>query len=159
MLDKSKHYVVLGFPKCGQHTILEALKKEDISRGSYEIAWQKNAVEMYEGHSKGAIPIFIKRNIYDFLLSGYNYWGYAGVIPFKDFLEIQGNDEAKFGELNPIKRADFTKWITPFDKHNPIVFNVDDFTLHEFKTDRIKKSLSSEDYTLIDKKWRDYCIG
>ncbi len=129
-------YILLGFPKCGQHSIIKLFERRGDEIKSREICWQRDALQIYEKQYLDYTPVFVRRNIDDFLKSGYNNWGYAAKgILWKDYLMIQGYDESKFGEQNPIARAQFGNWIWPFMKYNPLIFQIEDIREHENRTE------------------------
>jgi hypothetical protein len=131
--------ILLGFPKCGQHTLLKDYK-DIISR---EICWQEDALETYEKNYLKYRPVFIMRNVYDFLLSGYNYWD-LDVKDFDEFLEYKPKtwNPNYFGIQNPIERCDWLRWMLPFKKYNPIIHDIADYEIHEHKTNKKKQSLT-----------------
>lgn len=152
-------YLLIGFPKCGQNSILKHYRDEGLDMHSYEMCWRTNARQHYDSHFAGMKPVFVKRNVFDFLLSGYNYWGYAEQgMPFKDFLYMKGYDEAKFGEQNPIIRSDFNRWIRPFDDLSPIIHDISNFKERENITNKIKTDLSKEDILDICTAVRKYAM-
>lgn len=153
-------YDLIGFPKCGQHSIIKLLEQEGevLSR---ETCWLNTTLSIYEKQYKNYKPVFVIRNVYDFLLSGYNNWdNYPDFLSFQEFLvyDLKGYDSHCFGVQNPIKRADFRKWIKPFTKYDPIIINVDKSTIHEFKTENKKlDKLTEEDREEVRKQMKEIC--
>ena len=70
-------YILLGFPKCGQHSIIKMFEHRGDEIKSREICWQRDALEIYEKNYLDYQPVFIVRDVFDFLKSGYKNWGYA----------------------------------------------------------------------------------
>ena len=157
-------YILFGFPKCGQHSIIKKYKDEGQDIHSYEGCWRSNAVEFYEDHwgKNGFTPVFVKRNVFDFLLSGYNYWpeGAASGISFRDYLYYKPNtfNDDNWGIQNPIERSDFMRWIKPFFKYSPIIHEIEQIPIHEHKTKRIKTNLNNEDVLDICVAIRKYAM-
>ena len=132
-------YILLGFPKCGQHSIIKLFERRGDEIKSREICWQKDALEIYEKQYLEYQPIFVVRNEWDFLKSGYNNWGYAkNGISVQEYLSVTGYDESKFGSQSPLARADFDYWIKPFEKYNPSIIHIEGYEMHENRTVKIQ---------------------
>jgi hypothetical protein len=163
-MNKEDKYLLIGFPKCGQHSVMARYKAEDKKLKPYEMCWRKNARQIYDERyaQYNYRPVFVVRDIYDFLLSGYNYWGYAERnISFKDFLNVTGYEEYNgFGEMSPIARADFPRWMKPFADLDPIVHKIEDFNdFHEHKTNRMKQELTEQDIKDVVEAFMRYKNG
>ena len=132
-------YILLGFPKCGQHSIIKLFERRGDEIKSREICWQRDALQIYEKQYLDYTPVFVVRDVFPFLKSGYNNWGYAKKgISVNDYLNVQGYDESKFGEQNPLQRARFDIWMKPFERYNPVVINIEGYGMHANRTVKIQ---------------------
>ena len=133
---KKPGFIIIGFSKCGQTSLETYLNKRypSLINRKLENAWAQNAVETYlekYGHAKYQ-PIFITRDPIERIWSGYHYfhWDskelpYREQYTFPEYLELK-DYRYHIGELNPISQSNYSKWIRPWLKLNPIVISVED---------------------------------
>jgi len=127
---KNRYFFVVGFPKCGQvsmQTYLQNRFKGQPSRN--EIAWRDDAVPYFEriqaNHVKSNLtPLFILRDPIERVWSAFLYMGLPNITHFPTYLVNRLYQP--YGEGNPIMESNYTKWINPFKKFNPMVLDVAD---------------------------------
>lgn len=153
-------FLMLGFPKCGQHSMITYLKARfhiwDIK--SVEILWNTTALKTFEHNwaTEEYQLIIVIRNVYDFIRSGYYFWKYYKTMSFENFLDFKLKKWDEDGTETVIDRADFERWIRPFYKYNPMVIDIDEMAKnpnfpHEFETEE-HPPLTREQKELIREK-------
>jgi len=109
--------VVLGFQRCGKHSVIEHLNKKGFNVKRLDIAYESIAPYSYQRKYPNYRPVFVTRDRADMLWSIYQY-EYKQEISFQKFVE----------DKKIIEKADFNRWIRPFaDRElNPLVLNLDE---------------------------------
>lgn len=158
-------FIIIGFPKCGQHSMAKYLKARfgitDKDILNPEIIWNKTALEEYEKNwaDKPYKLMILTRNIHDFVYSGFNFWKYRNKMSFEQFLDYKIDLWKGDGKQTVIDRANFEKWIKPFYKFNPIILDIDELKLnpnfpHFYKTENLQHQqippITQEERDMID---------
>ena len=145
-------YDVIGFPKCGSVSTQRWLSlNHDCVKTEWPYMWNKEKIGEHLGDR---IPVLVIRNKYDALWSFYEYFGYKGVIPFEDFLNLRIRS-TNFKNLTPLEIFDYDRWIEYLKEFNPVIYKLEELQKledypHENKT--ILKSIIPTQYlNIIDK--------
>ena len=136
-------YVIIGFPKCGQVSLVEWLKKQGHEAIRNDIIWKIDAVQTIKQNyiDKGYIPIIITRDPVERIWSGFNYWHYrTRGITLPDYLKMESYNTS-IGEENPIKQSDYLRYAEPYKKYNVIIYKLEELQEipgfpHENKTQK-----------------------
>jgi len=114
--------VILGFSKCGQHSVIEHLNKKGFNVKKLEIAYQLGAPYTLKRKYPNYRPVFVTRDPADMVWSMYNY-EYRQEMSFESFVERK----------DVVDKADFRKWIKPFIERelNPLILNLDEMMKEE----------------------------
>lgn len=129
-----KGFVVIGFPKCGQESLIEFLKLKYPKRivKKDEIIWNKKGVEIFkEKYGDRMTPVIIKREPILRMWSAYWYFEYTDDKPynerfsFPEYLELE-DYKYHIGEMNPVKQSNYYRWIKPWLDLDPIIFKLED---------------------------------
>jgi hypothetical protein len=125
-MTKSKKYVVVGFPKCGQVSLVNYLigKGFDVTR--QDCIWRSNARQLIEEQQPDRIPIIVTRDPVDMIWSSYWYWPYNTYMSFPKYLKHEVPMESSLGTENPIDHADYERHIEKFADMNPIILKFED---------------------------------
>lgn len=119
-------YVIIGFPKCGQISLISYLRTnhKDIIVKKDELIWNKNGPEIFlEKYGERVIPLIITRDPIERMWSSYNYFQFGGddwehghgdppiceQYTFPKYLNIKGY-EHHLGEMNPVSQSNYQKW-------------------------------------------------
>jgi len=96
-------YVIIGFPKCGQMSLIKYLQKQGDEVIRKDWIWRRTALEELKPFFEdGYVPVVITRDPVERIWSGFNYWHYRtrGVtLPL--YLKLIGYTK-EVGEENPI---------------------------------------------------------
>ena len=128
-----KGFVVIGFPKCGQESLLEYLKGRYPNRKTKkdEIIWNKKGVEIFkEKYGDRMHPVIITREPILRMWSAYWYFEYTGETPYNErftFPEYLKLEDYKYhiGEMNPVKQSNYQRWIKDWLELKPIIFKLE----------------------------------
>ena len=131
-----KRIVEIGFPKCGQNSLVAYLNKlynnprTDESGSPYiqrhECIWRKDGLDiMKEWDKKGYQAVIITREPVARIWSSYHYFGYSQQMNWEEYLCMKSTGERSFGEENPIIQSNYDAWIKRFEEFNPIVYNLE----------------------------------
>ena len=121
-----KKFVIIGFPKCGQVSIIDYMrtKNKDIIVKKDELIWNKKGPEIFlEKYSDRVIPFIITRDPIERMWSAYNYFQFGGddwehghgdppichQMSFPKYLDLKGY-EHHLGEMNPVSQSNYAKW-------------------------------------------------
>jgi len=135
--DRPTKYVILGFPKCGQISLMNYLTDRyplwNIRRE--ELVWRRSGVKDFEdaywnknGHFR---PLIILRDPIKSCWSLYWYMFHGDLnneqkfMTYEDFLTTP-KYEGAMGEKNPISCFNFNKWLKRFYKYNPIIVDMEE---------------------------------
>lgn len=137
ILDNSKKFIVLGFIKCGQNSMLNYLgcKKN-------EIAWRDDAITIYKQQYEAynLTPVFILRHPVDRCWSHYWYFKNNEKMSYEEFLDTDMNNT--HGTLNPIEMCDYYKFIEPFCDYKPIVVKLEEMRLlYNFPKENVRYNI------------------
>ncbi len=138
-MDPTLKYIVVGFPKCGQISLVNYLFSKGFDVTRHDCIWKSNAKELVEGQHPGRLPIIVTRDVIDMIWSSYWYWPYNTYMSFPQYLKHEVPNETSLGTENPIDHADYDRHIAKFAEMNPIIFKfedlikIDDFP-HDNKT-------------------------
>jgi len=150
--DKSKKYVVVGFPKCGQISLVNYLIKKGYDVTRMDCIWRSNAKELIEGQHGGRQPIIVTRDPIAMIWSSYWYWPYNTYMSFPQYLKHEVPTETSLGTENPIDHADYERHIAKFADMNPLMFKFEDLiTLPDYPHDN--KTIYKPQITLKQTKW------
>ena len=109
--------VVLGFNRCGQHSVIDHLNKKGFNVKKLDIAYELGGPYTHKRKYPSYRPVFVCRDSADMLWSWYQY-EFKQEMPFEKFLEKKG----------VLDKADFNKWIKPYSDRelNPLILNLDE---------------------------------
>ena len=138
-LDKSKKYIIVGFPKCGQNSLQIYLQKLGYDVERRDIIWRSNAAEKIQQSHPDRIPIIVTRDPVEMIWSSYWYWAYKDIMSIPQYLRYRTDVESTLGFENPAEHADYEKHIHKFVEYEPIVLKFEDLVKldgfpHENKT-------------------------
>jgi hypothetical protein len=130
-------FVVIGFIKCGQSSLIEYLRREhDLpvidSNGDplvrrNECIWQHDGVKTMEKLDKqGFKCVIILRDAVERIWSSYYYFGHYRKMTYEKYLALEGSNS--HGEENPIKQSNYNYWINKFEKFDPLIFHLEDIS-------------------------------
>lgn len=131
-------YAVIGFPKCGTISTDKWLrdKGEDSVKIEWPIFWEVSKVKQL---LQDRTPVIVTRNKDDFLWSFYEYFGYKGQLPFKDFLELRIRS-TRFLNFTPLEMSDYDMWIDNLSSLDPIVYKLEELqSLPEFPHENLTR--------------------
>lgn len=160
-LRNSNKILIIGLPKCGQHSLLRYLKKEfpDKEIDSVEYAWRgQEGIDLYHEKYEGWQPVIILRDNIDRIWSSYNFFGYVDSMDLQTYLEVEKPDGLGgiLPFINPIVQGDYQYWINIWKEYNPIILHLEDLQKlegfpHENKTEtkRSYTSMTQEDRVMI----------
>lgn len=144
-------YAILGFPKCGTISTQKwySDKGYDCTKPEWPIFWSIDKVKKFLGDR---IPVIVTREKSEALWSFYEYFGYRGQIPFKDFLNLRIR-ATNFLNYTPLEMFDYDRWINNLKELNPIIHKLEDLQKlddypHENLTMR-KTSIPQEEKDLV----------
>jgi len=132
-------FVVVGFPKCGQNSLIEYLRVKYnlpvVGRDGAplvtksEFIWHYDAFEKMETwEGRGYKCVIIRRNPADRIWSSYNYFGYKEKMRFEEYLDLEGYSKL-LGEENPIKQSNYDYWIKQLNLYSPLVFDLEKISI------------------------------
>lgn len=131
-------FVIVGFPKCGQNSLIEYLRKKHglpvVGRDGRplvtknEFIWHNDAFEKmkkldYDGYK----CVIIKRDPVERIWSSYYYFGYYAKMSFEQYLNLEGYSSL-LGEENPIKQSDYNYWIKKLSFFDPMIFDLEEIS-------------------------------
>jgi len=126
-IPKKDAYLIIGFPKCGTTSLISYLKnkfpKATVQKS--EIIYDETGIAHYKKHCMGMTPVIITRNIADKLWSAFFFFKFDKQIEFEDFLHQEDTLWQNLGWNNPIEQANHDKYIKPWLKYDPIIFDMD----------------------------------
>jgi hypothetical protein len=163
--QKPIKYLVIGFPKCGQTSLVEYLIKrlggESVADRA-EIIWKPDGLELFEKNGYAEIgyrPVIIIRDPIQRIWSDWNHLGRGyGFKTFEDYIANQKQtDLGGLGEYNPITRSNYEKFIKRWQKYNPIVLELEEMKKNPNFGHRNKGKQYDEDYELIPTHFREMC--
>ena len=125
-MNKTEKYVVVGFPKCGQMSLVKYLQDEGYDVTRQDNIWNSRARQEIEDQQPGRIPIIITRDPVEMIWSSYWYWHYKDVMPFHKYLKHRVTRESSLGNENPIDHADYEKHINKFLDMKPVMFKFEE---------------------------------
>lgn len=120
---KTMKYVIIGFPKSGQLSLIQYLKERGESAEKYDKIWHVNALEMIQQHYQNRYPneiqfIVIIRDPIERMWSGYRFWHYHEHMTFEKYTHFY--DESKdLGMENPIIQSNYVHWLDRVKPLNP----------------------------------------
>lgn len=114
-------YVVVGFPKCGQESLVKYLQNQGHEAKRFDVIWLDNAVDLYKKAFSDWTPAIITRDPAERIWSGYHYWSYHKFMVFSEYLKIN-TYRPVIGHENPIIQSDYSRWIKPFLPFKPEFF-------------------------------------
>ena len=143
--------VVIGFPKCGQVSVVQYLRKkypnETVKKD--ELIWIKNGVEKFRNKWKNSKVVIVERDPVDRMWSAYNFMQYGGdkkppireLYTFPEYLELTGYENL-VGEMNPVSQSNYNKWIGRWLEFEPEIFKLEELQKekdfpHENKTENV----------------------
>lgn len=135
-MKQMNKFVIVGFPKCGQNSLIEYLRAKynlpvTDNSGSplvtkSEFIWKTDAVEqMTKWDAKGYKCVIIKREPVDRIWSSYYYFGYYTKMSYENYLEIRGYHRT-LGEENPLLQSDYDHWIDRLKSFKPLVYDLEE---------------------------------
>lgn len=146
-------YDVIGFPKAGSVSTQKWLESRghDYTKSEWPFLWEIEKIKKYLGDR---IPVLVIRNKYDAIWSFYEYFGYKGLIPFDEFLNIRIRS-ISFKNFTPLEIFDYDRWIKKLEPLNPEIYKLEtvrkepDYP-HENKT-ILKSNIPTQYLNTIDK--------
>lgn len=132
-------YVVIGFPKCGQVSLVEYLNKLGHEAVKYDMIWKESCVLDVKSKYPDYQSIVITRDPIQRIWSGFNFWLYHEMMSFSHYLKLQRISRT-LGEENPILQSYYYYWIDRVKRVlNPIIVRFEDLIKlpdfpHENKT-------------------------
>ena len=136
--ERPTKFVILGFPKCGQISLMNYLTARyplwNIRRD--ELIWRRSGVKDFEGSYwndvKGHFrPVIILRDPVKACWSLYWYMFHGDsdnerkYMKYEDFLTTP-KLEGAMGEKNPLSCYNFNKWLKRFYKYDPIIVDMEE---------------------------------
>jgi hypothetical protein len=135
-----KKFVIIGFPKSGQNSLVEYLRKEhdlpvvdesgDPLVRRDECIWRNDGVKrMEDWDKKGYKCVIIDRDPVTRIWSSFHYFGYWQRMTWEQYLNYEANNERfgkSFGEENPIKQSRYEQWIKRFEKFDPLIYHMEE---------------------------------
>ena len=109
-------FIVVGFPKCGQHSLVEYLKGRGYDVEREDIIWKTNAAQEIETRWADRVPIIISRDPIEMIWSSYWYWPYHTYMTFAEYLNHKIEGESSLGTENPIQHSDYAKHLAKFPR-------------------------------------------
>ncbi len=174
-----KGIIILGFMKCGTTSLMPYLAKKNkmpVTRdGGFYLNEKKPTVSRREwcylpfeeqlkrfkgefGDPKDYQLVFITRDPIARCWSGYNAWKHYIDFTYEEYLDITNPDDLTqlkyLGEVNPIKQADYERWMKPWKDNYPeqiTVYKLEELTKDpEFPWKNTKKPppISKRDYAI-----------
>ncbi len=126
MLKDDSKYIIVGFPKCGQMSLMAYLKNQGHDVERFDQIWRSDSAKRTKEQHPGRIPIIITRAPIQMIWSSYFYWHYKSVMSFPKYLKHKVRRESSLGDENPIDHADYEKHIAKFADMNPILFKFEE---------------------------------
>jgi len=127
----SDKLVIIGFPKCGQHTLNSYLTLKGYHVETNEVILLENGYDRLKPKQKEMRPVIITRDPVARCWSWYHFNARNPKKPhswfdgsYEEYLKYDHNDKY-LGELNPIKQSEYAKWIEPWKKYDPLIFDMD----------------------------------
>ncbi len=125
-MDKNAKYVVVGFPKCGQNSLVTYLTRQGYDVVRDDQIWRSNSRQRIDDRYPDRIPIIITRDPVEMIWSSYNYWYYKDAMSFEKYLDYRVQREGNIGYENPLDNADYEKHINKFLDKKPIMFKFEE---------------------------------
>lgn len=151
-LSTHKKYIVAGFPKCGQISLVNYLTGKGFDVGRFDQIWRTDALDRTAGQHPDRIPIIITRDKVEMIWSSYWYWPYNTYMSLPTYLKHYTPTETSLGDENPIHHAQYEEHIAKFDELNPILFKFEDLIkLPNFPHDN--KTVTKPQITLKQRGW------
>ncbi len=145
-------YVVVGFPKCGQISLVNYLISKGFDVTRFDQIWRLDALEKTEGQHPDRQPIIVTRDKVEMIWSSYWYWPYNTYMSFPQYLKHEVPTQSSLGTENPIDHADYERHIDKFAELNPIIFKFEDLVkIPEFPHDN--KTIYKPQITKKQRGW------
>ncbi len=125
-LSTNKKYIVVGFPKCGQISLVNYLTSKGFDMARFDQIWRSDALDKTAGQYPDRHPIIVTRDKVEMIWSSYWYWPYNTYMSFPDYLKHITPTETSLGDENPIHHAQYEEHIAKFDELNPILFKFEE---------------------------------
>lgn len=104
-------YVTIGFPKCGQLSLIKYLKERGEEAEKFDKIWHENAVELIKNrYPDGAQFVVIMRDPIDRMWSGYRFWHYHEHMSFEKYTHFYATSK-DLGNENPIIQSNYVHWL------------------------------------------------
>lgn len=129
-------FVVVGYPKCGQNSLVYKLQADynlpvvdelgnpPVTRD--ECIWRHNAVETCEEWvEKGYRLAIIDREPVSRIWSTYHDFNFYAKMTFDEYLKFDGYSNT-YGEMNPIIQSDYSYWTGRVQHLDPLIFHLED---------------------------------
>lgn len=156
--------VVIGFPKCGQVSVVQYLRKkypnETIKKD--ELIWIKDGVEKFRSKWENAKVVIVERDPVDRMWLAYNFMQYGGdkkppireLYTFPEYLEITGYENL-VGEMNPVSQSNYEKWIGRWLEFKPEILKLEELQTHaDFSHENITKKITGEPFKPMPEAYR-----
>ena len=134
-------YVIIGFPKSGQISLIEYLKAQGNEAEKYDMIWHDSALEMirdrYRGFPETRFVIIIRDPI-ERMWSGYRFWHYHEHMTFEKYTHFYGQSKT-LGSENPVIQSNYTNWLERIESLDPWLVDFEEIVKlpnfpHENKT-------------------------
>lgn len=161
-MSTNTKYVVVGFPKCGQLSLVSYLTAKGFDVVRNDCIWRSDAKKLIEVQNPGRQPIIIIRDQIQMIWSSYWYWHYKDVMSFPNYLVHKTRRETALGNENPLDHADYEKHIQKFADMDPLLFDFGEMIQfpdfpHENKTTG-KPQIVEKFRAMIEKAIEDYKV-
>jgi hypothetical protein len=108
--------IVIGFPKCGQHSLVRYLLGRGYDVKREDIIWRSTSPQEIKERYPDRLPVIITREPVEMIWSSYWYWPYHDIMTFEEYLDYEVKPESSLGTESPIDHADYSKFIRRFPK-------------------------------------------
>lgn len=120
VITTGKKFIVLGFMKCGQNSVLEWLKSKHHTVILHERINEPDYIKEWEKSLSDYRPVIVVRDPVERCWSQYWYASWSEKMSYEDFLKHDFRERED--NSDPIIISDYRRWIVPWLKHNPLIY-------------------------------------
>jgi len=114
-------YVIVGFPKCGQVSLVEYLIRQGHQAKKFDKIWHDDALRMIlERYQNNEQFVVITRDPIDRMWSGWRFWHYHEHMSFEKYTHVFGT-QSSVGQENPIAQSNYAYWLDIIKPLDPLL--------------------------------------